>query len=131
MLAVDSFTDEEKGRTLDYYRNTIDALEEEIFLLRTIFGEKVGRERREIETKIIILEGDLAKMKNHKEAFGRGTSPINPPSREQVAAIKQLSKKVDNINVDEATAEAILASVDEVLETLNALQQDLTPTAAG
>ena len=84
-----------------------------------------GAERREIEAQILLLEGELAKLKNQKRAFRLGTAVIAPPDEDNVNAIKALLNEVDDLIARGAATREIINVSTRLLQAISEMQSKL------
>jgi hypothetical protein len=107
---IDDLSDEEEARYYRAYFATWDAVDRTVTILqRRKLTPGVGvEELNEIEVDLLWCASEHAKLKLRRTAFIRGTAAAEPPSDEQVEAIRKLADRVEKLAVNaRATSRAI------------------------
>ena len=82
-------------------------------------------ERNKLEAKKLELESELIKLYDQLNALQSKGYAIKAPTIKQIEKIKELTDEVDRININQATAEEVLAAASKTLDSIQSIQKEM------
>lgn len=114
-------SDAEQVRYLDMALTTETALSDAILLLenrKTITANP--NETRQITVELADLRAKVAKVRAEMIAFQSGNARINPPSADDVEAVKSLARQLDEMTANSVLASTVLTVTTDLIKRFNA-----------
>lgn len=121
--SVREASEAEVERYEEAYRETRRVLDESIETLAILEELELDRDlRKQLKLERRKLEDDRSALVSANNAFHAKGASMNPPSPELVAEIVALSKKVVEITVERAEAQAVILLATSALDKFKQIQ---------